>query len=248
MQITARQRSVWLIAKKADRRYSSGIKQPKCPGSAPHAPGPDRLTKEAAMLKRIGLTLLLATLALAATAQAKRCAWHRSGCDRIARPTLPPHDSDPIATAMAAASAYWNGTPCGGAVRVEAEAGTDVETATKSPYGALASFMTPAGANLVSQPPSTYTGCLVRLSQAWRVSWAWDDQEYELLCVLMIHEYGHFEGYADEGAKPGTVAYIHPETAPLPPQCKHFRLVYYEHGVAPAIYEYEPGAWEPHGG
>ena len=146
-------------------------------------------------------------------------------------------DSNPVVTATLAAAAYWHGTPCGGHVTI-AEGTSEVP-----PNGALTSFDTPIGENAVTQVPATFTDCLVRLSPDWH-EWVWDDQEYEALCQLMVHEFGHLEGFSDEGAQPGTVEYIHPDTAPLVAPCRHYRLLYYEHGQRrPDIYEYQPGAW-----
>jgi hypothetical protein len=41
----------------------------------------------------------------------------------------------------------------------------------------------------------------------------------------MLHEYGHFEGYTDSGAAPGTIEYERPDLARVP-LCERFRLVY----------------------
>jgi len=195
-------------------------------------------------MRKIAALLAVLALGLAPSAASAHTVHHHKHRPVPHVVASTPHvDTNPITTAMAAAAEYWHGTPCGGNVRVEAEAGTEVQTVTHSPYGALTSMMTSLGPNQVSAPPSTYTDCVVRLSSEWR-DWGWDDQEYEDLCVLTIHEYSHLEGYGDPGAKIGTVEYEDPTTAPLPKVCQHYRLHYYEHGQRPDVYEYEPGSWE----
>lgn len=138
--------------------------------------------------------------------------------------------SDPVAQAVGRAVEYWKGTPCGGTVGVvfgpDASAPQAGENAPGTRPGVAAmwaEWSTPAGRNLFTQPPATFTECVVHVNRSiWPTTQA-EDAGFADFCKEMIHEYGHFEGFPDIGAKPGTIEYERPDLARVP-SCERFRL------------------------
>jgi len=141
-------------------------------------------------------------------------------------------DSDPVTEAVVRAVAFWSGTPCGGAVTVTAGAGDEAPPAgvnAPSPGGPRAAmwatWMTPVGVNQFSAPPSSFTDCVVHINSSIWPDWQADDRQFAGFCKEMLHEYGHFEGFPDAGAAPGTIQYERPDLAHVP-ICERYRLVY----------------------
>lgn len=92
--------------------------------------------------------------------------------------------------------------------------GTEVE--------AWVNFQTPGGALDFAAPPSTYTQCTIYISQIVWPSYAATVQAYPQFCQMMVHEYGHFEGYADSTAYPSTdIRYPVLTEANLPAVCRY---------------------------
>lgn len=142
-------------------------------------------------------------------------------------------DSDPVTEAATRAVAFWDGTPCGGAVTVlggpagEAPpAGENDGDAGLGQRAAMwATWMTPSGANQFVTPPTVFSDCVIHVNLAVWPSWRADDREFAAFCKEMLHEYGHFEGYPDVGAIPDTIEYEQPVLAHVP-LCERYRLVF----------------------
>lgn len=153
-----------------------------------------------------------------ATFRGRKSTYHEAGW----RPT-----SDPVQEAVNRAEQYWGNIPCAG--RVDVAMGQRSEVTFVDPeheVAAWATFTGAAGPNSVAASPSTYRDCIVRLNPNIWADRETEDDNFEALCQLMTHELGHFEGYADAGAKPGTIQYVFPDTAPLVTTCQHYDLVY----------------------
>ncbi|HTU79610.1 MAG TPA: hypothetical protein VMF09_12705 [Solirubrobacteraceae bacterium] len=141
-------------------------------------------------------------------------------------------DSDPVSEAVARAVAYWGGTPCGGSVAVVSSPSGEAPRAganAPSPAGRRAAmwatWRTSAGTNLFTQPPATFSDCVVHINGSVWPNWLSDDREFPAFCKEMLHEYGHFEGHPDAGAAPGTIEYERPDLAHVP-LCESYALVY----------------------
>lgn len=141
-------------------------------------------------------------------------------------------DSNPVAEAVTRAVDYWGGTPCGGSVTIVSSPSGEAPPAgvnAPSPAGSVAAmwatWMTSAGANQFSVPPATFSDCVVHINAGVWPSWQADDRDFPGFCKEMLHEYGHFEGYPDAGATPGTIEYERPDLAHVP-LCERYRLVY----------------------
>src|SRR5271166_1908303 len=174
-------------------------------------------------MRRLALLVLLLGAALATAAAAGRAAT------RVSRSAM---TSDPVAEAVVRAAEYWGQTPCGGQVSVIAgrtaespPAGENVAGARSHVAAMWATWLTPEGPNLINEPLSSYTGCMVHVNQSVWPSWQADDSNFAAFCKEMVHEYGHFRGFPDIGAVRGTVEYESPDLAHVP-VCESYRLRY----------------------
>jgi len=148
----------------------------------------------------------------------------------------PPAVSDPVAEAVRRAVAYWHGTPCAGQVLVVSATAGEAPPAGQNVPGLgthaaamWATFRAPvpggAAADANTAPPSSYRECVVHVNTATWPNWRSEDTNFASFCKEMLHEYGHFEGYSDAGARAGTIQYERPDLARVP-LCERFRLVY----------------------
>jgi len=88
-----------------------------------------------------------------------------------------------------------------------------------------ATWLAPGGPNLYTKPASAYRSCVVHINSSVWPTWRSDDYDFPAFCKEMLHEYGHFEGYEDVGARRGTIQFERPDLARLP-ACEHFRLTH----------------------
>lgn len=138
-------------------------------------------------------------------------------------------DTDPITLALRRAEQYWRNIPCGGAISITSGSPKgiyEVPIPANEEVAMWASFDTPAGPDNFSAPPSTFSACVIYMNPAIFPNWEEDDEHFTMLCQVMTHEVGHFEGYADANARPGTIQNAAPTKAPLVPECRHARLFY----------------------
>ncbi len=172
-------------------------------------------------------TLLTAALTVAAVAAGPSAA-DAAARHRGARPVY----SDPLAEAVARAVEFWGGTPCGGTVSITLGGNSEAPTAGENAPGApgrvaamWATWSTPAGPNLFSEPAGSFGECLVHINRGIWFSIRAEDSDFPAFCKEMLHEYGHFEGYSDVGAAPGTIEYERPDLARAP-LCERYWLRY----------------------
>jgi hypothetical protein len=137
-------------------------------------------------------------------------AWAPATASGRPRPVI---DSDPVTEALQRAADYWGGAPCHGALTVT----------LAEPVEPDASMWTPVVATPAEE--GAMVTCPIYLSRQLWPNWYVDDLNFEVFCKTLVHEVGHYEGHADEGAAPGTVEYEFPEWATVP-QCERYRLVY----------------------
>lgn len=142
-----------------------------------------------------------------------------------------PTDTNPIKLAVTRGESYWPAKPCDGHVTVVSGGEGEPTPPPGFQMAMWVTFETPFGSANFAAPPSTYRSCVVHLSSTMWPDWQTDDSHFAVFCQLMTHEIGHFEGYPDTEAQPGTIQYEDPSTAPLVPPCRHYHLVYVlEHG------------------
>jgi hypothetical protein len=129
---------------------------------------------------------------------------------------------DPVGLAEQAAKAYWGDSPCNGQVSVQWQTHTPQPALPGTEVEAWVTFQTPLGPTNFAAAPATYTECVVNIS---RISWPNYDstvEAYPQFCQMMIHEYGHFEGYADSTSyAPTDLRYPLLTDANLPGACRY---------------------------
>ena len=137
---------------------------------------------------------------------------------------------------MRRAELFWSGVPCAGQIAVAGgtpveapSAGANAEETVKK-AAMWASWSTPDGPNSFSAAPATFRNCVVHVNLRVWPNWRVDDEHFRAFCKEMTHEYGHFEGFPDLGARRGTVEYEQPEYAVVP-TCEGYRLVFWAPGV-----------------
>jgi hypothetical protein len=98
---------------------------------------------------------------------------------------------------MAAASSYWGATPCHGDVLVRWQSNVPASPVAGTTIEAWVTFQTPQGPSDFAAPPSTYTECVVNVSRKHWPTLAVAAADHVAFCQMMVHEFGHFEGYSD---------------------------------------------------
>ncbi len=88
-----------------------------------------------------------------------------------------------------------------------------------------ATWVTPPSRGGSSAAAAAFEHCTIHINLAVWPNRQVDDSDFPVFCKEMVHEWGHFEGRPDRGAKRGTVEYERPELARVP-ACERYRLIY----------------------
>ena len=127
-----------------------------------------------------------------------------------------------LGLAQRTAEEFWGNAPCAGQVAVQWQLNSPPAAIPGTEVEAWVNFQTPGGQLDFAASPSTYTQCTVFISQIVWPSYATTVQAYPQFCQMMVHEYGHFEGYADSTTYPSTdIRYPILTEANLPAVCRY---------------------------
>jgi hypothetical protein len=86
---------------------------------------------------------------------------------------------------------------------------------------AWVSFLTPQGPLDFAAPPQTYSECVVNISRSRWPTRAAAAAEAVVFCQMMVHEFGHLEGYSDSlSYSPTDVRYPILTAANVPDVCR----------------------------
>ena len=119
---------------------------------------------------------------------------------------------------------YWHLIACNGKWSIVDE---PLESGLPGDVRMWTTFVVPA------EPWEIPTQCVIHINRAVWASWEDEDYTFPEFCQFMVHEYGHLLGHEDEGARPHTVEFVEPMTAPIVPECEHFRIRFGHHIITP---------------
>jgi hypothetical protein len=106
--------------------------------------------------------------------------------DKLASP-------DPVVRATAVAERYWGAVPCHGQITVLAN--RPLANGLEPTTDGWVTFNSSLGPSDLEAPASTYTQCTISLAH-----WQWPNRaemedDWNMLCLTVIHEYGHLLGH-----------------------------------------------------
>ncbi len=142
--------------------------------------------------------------------------------------------------ALAAAASYWRNTPCQGAVTILWQSTVPPSPVQGTTTEAWVSFQTPLGPQDYSAPPSTYSECELNISLERWPSLAAAGAEGTAFCQMIVHEFGHLEGFADSLAySPTDVRYPILTAANVPGVCRRTADTEIVAGMTPKLESFE---------
>jgi hypothetical protein len=106
----------------------------------------------------------------------------------------------PFALASTIAARFWGSVPCDGRVRIVTQQSVP-STLVQHDADAWVTFNTQSGANNLTAPAASYTGCTVHLGRHRWPTRSSMIQDWDMLCMTMTHEFGHLLGHPHNTAR-----------------------------------------------
>ncbi len=120
------------------------------------------------------------------------------------------------------AQRYWGAVPCGGQVTIAAQRPPMV--GAESGTDAWVTFTSPAGANNLAAPTATYAGCMIAFGRSRWPTAASMREDWDMLCLTMVHEMGHLLGHAHDALPGSVMASVFTDYSSEPSACRTARL------------------------
>jgi len=137
-------------------------------------------------------------------------------------PTAPSKASAVLGVAAGIAQRYWGTVPCGGQVTIVAQ--RPLTTGAEPGTDAWVTFDSPSGANDLAAPATTYSRCTIAFGRSRWPTAASMREDFDMLCLTMVHEMGHLLGHAHDAMPSSVMAPVFTNYSAEPAACRTARL------------------------
>jgi hypothetical protein len=148
----------------------------------------------------MAITVPASAAAKTSSPSSHRAKSHQTAAKRTAVASV--DSRDPVTTAAAIAEGFWGSVPCGGQIKISANA--RLAAGLDSSTDGWVTFNSSLGADNLDAPADTYTNCTISLAHWQWASWTAMESNWGMFCLTVVHEMGHLLGHK-HSLKPGSV-------------------------------------------